>query len=188
MYKLLAIIGQAGSGKDTLLQNVLHTYGDKLHEIVSYTTRPPREGEVDGVNYHFISNDDFTEMTLDGKMLETACFNDWMYGTAEGSLVEDKINIGVFNPAGIRSLMEYNDIINLKVVYVRVADKERLLRQLHREDNPDVDEIVRRYSTDKADFDKKSLRDIPRYEVFNSNRDELSLCVETVGYLLDEFD
>jgi len=47
---------------------------------------------------------------------------------------------------------------------------------------------VRRYSTDKADFDKKSLRDIPRYEVFNSNRDELSLCVETVGYLLDEFD
>ena len=57
-YKILAIIGQAGSGKDTLMKKVL-AINDNLHEIVSFTTRPPREGEVDGVNYHFIDGEEF---------------------------------------------------------------------------------------------------------------------------------
>ena len=78
MYKVLAIIGKAGSGKDTLLNACLDRYKDKLHGIVSYTTRPPREGEVDGINYFFVSEEEFTEMTLDLQMLETSCFNDWM--------------------------------------------------------------------------------------------------------------
>lgn len=50
-YKILAIIGEAGSGKDTLMQEVLKV-NHNLHEIVSFTTRPPREGEKDGINYH----------------------------------------------------------------------------------------------------------------------------------------
>ena len=186
MYKVLAIIGKAGSGKDTLLNACLDRYKDKLHGIVSYTTRPPREGEVDSVNYFFVSEEEFTEMTLDLQMLETSCFNNWMYGTAERSLVEDKINIGVFNPEGIRSMQEFSDIIDLKVVYVWASDKERLLRQLNREAYPDVDEIVRRYGTDKADF--KDIRDLKNvYEVVNDVMTDVDTVVDGVSIILDEF-
>ena len=70
MYNILALIGEAGSGKDTILRKLIddtkYYYNGKLplHEIISYTSRPPREKEVDGVNYHFISAEKFAEMIL----------------------------------------------------------------------------------------------------------------------------
>lgn len=84
-------------------------------------------------------------------MLESTEFNGWFYGTAIDSLSKEDINIGVFNPAGIRSLMKYKDI-DMRVFYITASDKTRLLRQLNREDYPDVKEIIRRFGTDENDF------------------------------------
>ena len=53
MYKVIALIGEAGSGKDTIMQGILIRCPTQFHEIISCTTRPIREGEKDGVNYHF---------------------------------------------------------------------------------------------------------------------------------------
>lgn len=53
-YQIIAIMGEAGSGKDTLMKKVLEQE-PMVVEIISSTTRPPREGEVDGVNYYFIT-------------------------------------------------------------------------------------------------------------------------------------
>ena len=60
--KVVALFGKAGSGKDTILREVV-SKGD-FHEIVSCTTRPRREGEQDGVNYHFLTNEEFTDLVL----------------------------------------------------------------------------------------------------------------------------
>ena len=84
-------------------------------------------------------------------MLEYTVFNDWYYGTDYDALDENKINIGVFNPAGIKSLLKRSDC-NVKVFWISTSDKTRLLRQLNREENPNVKEIIRRYTTDKEDF------------------------------------
>ena len=84
-------------------------------------------------------------------MLEATNFNDWFYGTSYDTLRSDVPNIGVFNPDGIRALQGRPDI-DLTVYRVSCSDKTRLLRQLNREDHPNVDEIVRRYKTDKDDF------------------------------------
>lgn len=120
--KIVALMGEAGSGKDTILHKIMEKYPSYFHEIVSCTTRPPREGEKDGINYHFLSIDEFTRKILNGDMLEATEFNDWHYGTDRESLTIDKINIGVFNPEGIRCLQE-DDNIELYVFYVRAADK-----------------------------------------------------------------
>lgn len=85
------------------------------------------------------------------EMLECTVFNDWFYGTSFESLRSDCINIGVFNPTAIEALLERPDV-DLFLVRVRAEDKTRLLRQLNREDCPDVNEIVRRYSADRIDF------------------------------------
>ena len=151
MYKIIALIGEAGCGKDTIMKQVLAAAPDRFNEIISCTTRPPREGEIDGVNYHFLTKDEFIIDVLANKMLEHTNFNGWNYGTSKDALREDKINIGVFNPAGIYALKDKEDI-ELEVYRVIVSDKERMLRQLNRETTPNVDEIVRRYSTDKTDF------------------------------------
>ena len=150
MYKILAICGEAGTGKDTVMQSVLRSRPD-FHEIISCTSRPIREGEKEGVNYYYYTYEEFADKILNGDMLESTVFNNWCYGTSNDSVVEDAVNIGVFNPAGIYSLLE-NPEVDLKVVRMRTDDKTRLLRQLNREEHPDVKEIVRRFSADAIDF------------------------------------
>ena len=85
-------MGKAGSGKDSVLHSLIKL-APELHEIVSCTTRPPREGEVDGINYHFLTHDDFAEQLNSGQMLEVAIFRGWSYGTSLANLDETKINI-----------------------------------------------------------------------------------------------
>lgn len=151
-YKIVALIGKAGSGKDTLMQCILSAVQYQWHEIVSCTTRPPREREVNGVNYFFLTKDEFADKMLNNEILEASMFNGWFYGTEYESLRSDCINIGVFNPDGIYALLDRPDI-DLSICYVRASAKTRLLRQLNREESPDVEEIIRRYKTDEIDFD-----------------------------------
>ena len=149
MYKVIAIMGMAGSGKDTILNMLVST--GAYNPIISYTTRPIRENEQEGKDYYFIEPEHFLDKIYNGDMLEHTNFNGWYYGTAKNALKEDKINIGVFNPAGILSLFKNKDI-DLTVYEIITSDKERMLRQLEREENPDVEEIVRRFDADKEDF------------------------------------
>ena len=79
MIKIIALMGKAGSGKDTLLHKLMEQDPLRFNEIISYTTRPLRDGEIDGVNYHFVSDETFLQMVNDGKMLEHSVFNNWHY-------------------------------------------------------------------------------------------------------------
>ena len=152
-YKIIAIFGKSGSGKDTFLNKLYDSskYKDKLNKIVSYTTRPPREGEVEGEAYHFISSEDFLSKVMNGEMIEATNFVDWFYGTGVKCLDISKVNIGVFNPEGIRSLLE-DSLFDVYPVYVDCDDWERMRRIFNRETKGDVAEVVRRYNADETDF------------------------------------
>jgi guanylate kinase len=149
-YKIIALFGPSGSGKDTLAK-ILAERKD-INEIVSCTTRPMRDYEKDGVDYHFLTNEDFAKKVLDGSMLEATSFRDWFYGTPIDSLKEDKINVGVFNIQGIDCLLKDNRL-KIYPIYVACEDKLRLQRALDREVNPDCEEICRRFLTDLQDFE-----------------------------------
>lgn len=175
MYKIIALIGKAGSGKDTMMHKVLER-NPNLHEIVSCTTRPRREGEVEGVNYFYLTPEQFGDKVLHDEMLEATCFNDWFYGTSYESLRSDVVNIGVFNPAGIESLLERRDV-TVHIFYVTASPKNRLLRQLNREKEPDVDEIIRRYKADEIDFADLNFE----YDVlYNEIYEDLNAGVEAI--------
>lgn len=146
--KIVAFCGESASGKDTF-QRIMCEDIENFNSIVSTTSRPIREGEKEGVNYYYRDKQYFIDNL--NNFLEVSFFNDWVYGTEISSLSKDKINIGVFNPEGIRNLLEDNRI-ELLVFYISVEPKTRLLRSLNRETNPNVDEIVRRYMADRKDF------------------------------------
>ena len=169
MYRVVALIGESGTGKDTMMKKVLQTFPLEFNEIVSCTTRPIREGEVDGINYHYMTDKRFLCKVNDGEMLEYTNFNNWFYGTSFDSLRSDSVNIGVFNPAGIKSLTE-NPHIDLTTFRVVCSDKTRLLRQLNRESDPNVNEIVRRYYADEADFAELNFDYI---EIINEESEDL---------------
>lgn len=178
--KIIALIGEAGSGKDSLLGTLQKVYEENtFSEIISCTTRPKREGEINGLNYYFLTDEKFMQQIQENKMLEYTQFNGWFYGTLKNTLHTTKPNIGVFNPAGIRSLLKRPDI-DLKVFYVRVPAKERLIRQLNREENPNINEIIRRYQTDLQDFQHLEFD----YEIVDNTKDIVSVA----NSLLDTID
>ena len=177
MYKIIAIMGEAGSGKDSFMQAILKLRPD-FHEIISCTTRPMREGEAEGVNYYYYTPEQFGDRVLHDEMLECTVFNDWFYGTSYDSVRSDCINIGVFNPTGVESLLARPDV-DVKVIRVVAEDKTRLIRQLNREERPDVREIVRRFNADWMDFDGVD-QDIPSYKVFNGEGSNLFHCAQHV--------
>lgn len=78
--RLLVLSGPSGVGKSSVVTRLRAAHPD-LHFSVSATTRPPREGEVDGVHYHFVDRDRFEQMIAGGQLLEWAEFAGHLYGT-----------------------------------------------------------------------------------------------------------
>jgi guanylate kinase len=80
--KILLISGPSGSGKSTLIKRLIAEFGDELYFSISSTTRDMREGETDGVNYHFISESKFRAGIDRGDFLEWANVHGKFYGTS----------------------------------------------------------------------------------------------------------
>lgn len=179
MYKVIALIGKAGAGKDTILKyikynNIASKY---INIIISCTTRPKRDYEVDGKDYYFLTHEEFSKKLIEDEILEAAFFNEWCYGTPIEALREDKVNIGVFNPAGIEALKTHKNMIDLEVFYIDAIDKVRLIRQLEREQKPDIEEIYRRY---KADFEDFYDLDFDYTLLINNKEEDIMGCAHTI--------
>ena len=78
--QLVVVSGFSGAGKGTIMKNLISKYPNYALSV-SATTRKPREGEVDGVAYHFMSNDQFEEMIAHGELIDYAKYVNQYYGT-----------------------------------------------------------------------------------------------------------
>lgn len=85
--RVFVIAAPSGTGKTTLCRALVEGDG-RLEFSVSHTTRPPRDGEVDGVNYHFVPADRFRALVEEGAFLEHAMYGGHLYGTSWRSLEE----------------------------------------------------------------------------------------------------
>ena len=177
---IVALFGAAGSGKDTIQKEIAKQSPFLFHEIISSTTRPPREYEQDGVDYRFISDEDSRKYLNNNEYLEYAEFRGWRYGTLKSSIRTDKINIGVFNLSGVKQLLKLpNQSYLIIPIYITCSDKTRLLRQLNREQDPDCTEICRRFGTDKEDLAEKNI-DFWHFTIPNENIEPKKLVKEII--------
>ena len=150
---MLCVIGKSASGKTTLIEE-LKKRGYK--KAVTYTTRPMRPGEIDGIDYHFLSVKDFKSNIEKGFFAEFYDFTregktDWLYGSSKESyLKSDEKTFVILTPNGIRDVKKNG--VPLTVFYLVVPDHDRKRALLKRGD--DSIEIERRIIRDNIDFEE----------------------------------
>ena len=163
MNHIFYIIGKSSSGKDTMYSRIVAELG--LLPIVLYTTRPVRNNEQEGVDYHFVDNDRFREMLKSGMVIESrtyhTCHGDWTYYTAVDSISLDKGDcVGIGTIESFLRLREYCGENAVVPVYVEVNDDIRFLRAVEREKSqsqPKYAELCRRFLADNEDFSDEKL-------------------------------
>jgi len=150
------LVGPSGSGKDFLLRGLLKK---NLNYSPKFTTRPKRKFETDGLEYNFISNEDFSNLKSEDKIKTSQKFliveNVWYYGVTKENF--DKNQLFIMTPHEISQLSE-EDLKRCFVVYLDIDLDIRKKRLIKREDQNDS--IERRLNADAIDFQNYNYYDL----------------------------
>lgn len=168
MGKIFCLMGKSSSGKDTIFGDLIKEKELGLLPVISYTTRPMRVNEVEGREYHFITEKQLKDYQVIDKIIEhrvyQTVYGPWHYATID----DGQINLESHHYLMIVTLEAYNSLVRYfgadKVIplYVEVEDGLRLERAIQREKqqvNPNYEEICRRFLADSKDFSKELLEE-----------------------------
>lgn len=167
MGKIFCLMGKSSSGKDTIYEKLMLDNSLGLKRMVPYTTRPIREGERDGVEYHFVTEERLEQLQAAGKVVELRAYDTihgvWKYFT----VCEDEMNLQIESYAVIGTLESWHAMCEyfgkdvMVPIYIEVEDGLRLERALSREraqSVPRYTELCRRFLADAEDFTEEKLK------------------------------
>ena len=187
MGKIFCICGKSSSGKDTVYKRLLADNELGLNQLVTYTTRPIREGEVNGREYFFIDEAEALRLHEEGRIVESRAYNTvfgiWKYMTVDDGDMDlaNKSYVVIGTLESYVQIRNYFGKENVIPVMIEVDDGERLERALKRErlqPNPKYDEMCRRFLAYSADFSKEKIKSAGIEDVFVN--DDLEECIGKV--------
>lgn len=193
MGKMICFMGKSSAGKDTIFRRLLEDGEPGFRMLVPYTTRPIRNGEQDGREYHFTDEESYRKLAERGRIIEErsydTCHGIWRYFTVDdGSIDLEKESYGI-----IGTLEAYNKMCffwgrdRVVPILIDVDDGVRLQRALDRErrqEHPKYEEMCRRYLADEQDFAEERIRAAGIERRFDN--DNLERCLKEIkGYLTE---
>lgn len=128
----LVLCGPSGVGKSTIVAKITKEYPNAFGFSVSHTTRQPREGEVDGVSYHFVDTESMQKAIDSDEFIETAVFSGNMYGTSKAAVktVMDEGKICILDIVSTISIFGQNPMFQKTCENTRCTEKSRVLVKL----------------------------------------------------------
>ena len=168
MGKIFCLMGKSSSGKDTIYRELVKRPDISLKKIIPYTTRPIRDGEEEGREYHFCNEDQVTQLQNADKIVELRTYDTvygvWKYFTVDDGQVdlEDNSYLLIGTLETYRKIRQYYGAAQVVPVYIEVEDGERLLRAIAREKEqmiPKYTEMCRRFLADSEDFSEEKLKE-----------------------------
>lgn len=168
MGKIFCLMGKSSSGKDTIYRELFKRQDISLKKIIPYTTRPIREGEEEGREYHFCNEDQVTQLQNANKIVELRAYDTvygvWKYFTVDDGQVDlaDNSYLLIGTLETYVKIRQYYGAAQVVPVYIEVEDGERLLRAIAREKEqkiPKYTEMCRRFLADSEDFSEEKLKE-----------------------------
>ena len=194
MGKIFYIMGKSSSGKDSIYRQLEGNQELGLKRLVIYTTRPIRDGEVNGREYFFADENKLKEFRRNGKLIEArtyqTVYGPWTYFTADDGQVDlsEGNYLGIGTLESYEKLKAYYGAEYVIPIYIQVEDGERLQRALLREreqGNPKYEELCRRFLADQKDFSEENIRKTGIKLRFTN--DNLELCVKNIINYINSF-
>lgn len=194
MGKIYCVMGKSSSGKDSIYHEIMEKGALGLKPIIPYTTRPIRDGEQDGREYHFCTEDTVQRLQDAGRIMELRAYNTvygvWKYFTVDDERIDLSKNnyLYIVTLEGYTKIREYFGADRVVPIYIEVEDGERLMRAIAREQKQDVpkyEEMCRRFLADSADFSEEKLVEAGIVCRF-SNNDFVQTVQEVTAYIADE--
>lgn len=162
MNRIFYIMGKSSSGKDSIYKKLIAELG--FDPLVIYTTRPMRENELEGREYHFVDKDEFLRMKKNNAVIEERHYDtvhgEWIYFTAKDSIDLSRNILGIGTLESYVKMRDYFGSNVVRPIYIEVDDGIRLLRAVERERieaQPKYAEMCRRFLADTADFSEENL-------------------------------
>lgn len=138
---LIVLSGPSGVGKDTLIREYLKDNDGKIS--ISATTRNPRENEVNGVDYYFLTEEEFKDGIEKGDFLEYAMYNNNYYGTPKSKIMEDlDKGIDVILIIEVQGALQIKEMINDAVLIFTMPPSIETLRERIEKRNLDSPEMI----------------------------------------------
>lgn len=170
---VLILLGKSGCGKDTILRELVKQYG--FQKIVSDTTRPVREGEIDGVDYTFIDNDEFVRRIKDNEYVEYRTYDTfvdgqpaaWYYGCPVADYASNANHVVIFDVDGTVDFVKYVGKENCVVCEITVSREVRRARAEKR-GSFDESEWAIRETDDYVRFAKSKTDGVVDFRVDNT--------------------
>ena len=193
MGKIFYIMGKSASGKDKIYGSILKNEKLGLKDLVLYTTRPIRRGEVDGKQYYFVDEKKLNELRKENRIIEERSYDTvhgiWTYFTADDGMTDlEHFNyIGIGTLESFAKLQRYYGADKIVPVYIEVEDGIRLERALIRERKqaePKYKEMCRRFLADSEDFSEENIAAANIARRFQNNT-ELEVCMKEVEDYLE---
>ncbi len=194
MGKIFLLMGKSTSGKDTIYRALIKEEEFSLKKVIPYTTRPMRDGEADGVEYFFKTEEEYQAIKAAKKIIEERTYHTnygpWRYFTAD----DGQINLLTGNYLVIGTLESYCYIRdyfgkeNVLPILIDVDAKIRLQRAMHREEkqeHPRYDEMCRRFLADEEDFSEKKICEAGVSRRFFNNA-EIENCIKEISKYISE--
>lgn len=178
---LVILSGVAGAGKDTIKKELLKRM-DNVETLPSYTDRPPRDGDVAGQTYNFVTTQEFERMIKDNELYEYSVHHNHYYGTSK-KLLNDKINSGKIivkdiEVNGTQALIDLlKDDVKIVTIFLRVPKEELRNRLENRIDKPSIKEIELRLNRFDYEESKIGLYD---YVLKNDNLEKTVSIIENI--------
>lgn len=176
---MILLVGQSASGKTEIAKFLSAHYGIK--KAITNTTRPIRKGEINGVDYYFLSKEEFLKLKEEGNLVESTIYNSNYYGCSKKELGKEKCI--VLEPEGIASFLKFND--GSMVVFLLKASKEtRKARMLSRGDKNE--DIMKRLENDDSSFDESKIK--YDYAIATDNRQVEELSKEIYNLYINRIE